>query len=1055
MSKYDFSKVYAGLKDFQRDTVEYAFQRMYLDDPPARRFLVADEVGLGKTLVARGLIARAIEHLDRQGVNRIDVVYICSNSNIARQNISRLNVTQRDDFAFASRITLLASQLRQLTKNPLNFVSFTPGTSFDLKSNIGQQDERKLLYWLLRWAWAVPGSKGPKRVFQGSVRDFSSWEQRLRDYRSNARIDPGVKEGFFNALDRHDERADLAGEPTLEERFFELSYEWAHDRRNRKWEAVHRRNRFVGELRALLARATIDALEPDLVILDEFQRFKHLLVGESEAAQLAHSMFDYGDEHTEARTLLLSATPYKMYTLTDESAEDDHYADFTQTVEFLLNGDGQGFRDALEDMRRALLNLNGSDASTLFAAKDRVERQLRSVMARTERLAVTPNRDGMLVHADGESPALVGRDLVEYVAMDRAAQKLNAAGTLEYWKSAAYFSNFWDDYQIGRKYRRALEQDPHVAADVQQILEESPGLISWDDHRRYQELDPGNARLRHLWDRTIDQDIWKLLWLPPSLPYYALSGPFASEAARTFTKRLVFSAWNVVPKTISALTSYEAERRMMASRRGARMENTREAREKITELLRFPKTLTGMTAFGVVYPSPMLARLADPLKIASELRAEGVEPTHQAVLARAEEQTMRRLRRHLPKDGPEDDRWYWAAGLVLDREVPDQWEWLRWRAPSAWTGSKREAGEGFLAHLDIARKAHREELDLGRPPENLGKVLALLAVAGPGNIALRALGRFTPSRRSPYTNHEMRDQAAVIAWGFRSLYNNPEVMNLIRGLIRSGPYWQKLLQYGTDGCLQAVLDEYLHVARGWHGILEINNEADLRPAAQGLAEIVSLRSIDLRAQDPLDPEAHHPMRCRFALPFGQYRSEEEQYLQRSGFVRGAFNSPFWPFVLSTTSIGQEGLDFHLYCHAVVHWNLPSNPVDLEQREGRVHRYLGHAVRKNLAVTYGEQALADAKDPWEAMIDAAVAERSSDVNDLVPYWVFEGQAKIERHVPSLPLSREEGRLAQLQKSLALYRMVFGQPRQEELIAWLEERRGPSDWAPRLNVDLAPR
>ena len=44
----------------------------------------------------------------------------------------------------------------------------------------------------------------------------------------------------------------------------------------------------------------------------------------------------------------------------------------------------------------------------------------------------------------------------------------------------------------------------------------------------------------------------------------------------------------------------------------------------------------------------------------------------------------------------------------------------------------------------------------------------------------------------------------------------------------------------------------------------------------------------------------------------------------------------------STSIGQEGLDFHTYCHAVVHWNLPSNPVDMEQREGRVHRYKGHA-----------------------------------------------------------------------------------------------------------------
>jgi ERCC4-related helicase len=71
-------------------------------------------------------------------------------------------------------------------------------------------------------------------------------------------------------------------------------------------------------------------------------------------------------------------------------------------------------------------------------------------------------------------------------------------------------------------------------------------------------------------------------------------------------------------------------------------------------------------------------------------------------------------------------------------------------------------------------------------------------------------------------------------------------------------------------------------------------------------------------------------------------------------VIAAFNSPFWPFVLASTSVGQEGLDFHHYSHAVVHWNIPANPVDLEQREGRVHRYQGHAVRRNVAAGYGDR-----------------------------------------------------------------------------------------------------
>ena len=55
--------VMTQLKDFQRDTVDYVFDRLYGADDAVRRFLVADEVGLGKTLVARGVIAMALEHL--------------------------------------------------------------------------------------------------------------------------------------------------------------------------------------------------------------------------------------------------------------------------------------------------------------------------------------------------------------------------------------------------------------------------------------------------------------------------------------------------------------------------------------------------------------------------------------------------------------------------------------------------------------------------------------------------------------------------------------------------------------------------------------------------------------------------------------------------------------------------------------------------------------------------------------------------------------------------------------------------------------------------------
>ena len=132
----DVNRILSGLKPFQLRSVDYVFDRLYGADATPR-FLLADEVGLGKTMVAKGVIARAVDLLwDMK--DRINIVYICSNHEIARQNINRLNITGKKDFALASRITLLpiSRESGQLREQKLNFVSFTPGTSFDLKSII-------------------------------------------------------------------------------------------------------------------------------------------------------------------------------------------------------------------------------------------------------------------------------------------------------------------------------------------------------------------------------------------------------------------------------------------------------------------------------------------------------------------------------------------------------------------------------------------------------------------------------------------------------------------------------------------------------------------------------------------------------------------------------------------------------------------------------------------------------------------------------------------------------------------------------------------------------
>ena len=144
------------LKPFQRRTVEHAFHRLFTAQDGTGRFLVADEVGLGKTLVARGIIARAIDHLWNE-VERIDIVYICSNGSIARANLPKLRVGAAEErsFALATRLTMLATELARREGEPglagskLNFVSFTPGTSFNLGHSAGRSRERAVLFRLL------------------------------------------------------------------------------------------------------------------------------------------------------------------------------------------------------------------------------------------------------------------------------------------------------------------------------------------------------------------------------------------------------------------------------------------------------------------------------------------------------------------------------------------------------------------------------------------------------------------------------------------------------------------------------------------------------------------------------------------------------------------------------------------------------------------------------------------------------------------------------------------------------------------------------------------
>ena len=854
--------------------------------------------------------------------------------------------------------------------------------------------------------------------------------------------------------------------------------------------AVAARNELISELRSALAMTGAHLLHPDIVVLDEFQRFRDILHGTGEAdyaAEVARQLFEYHDERFDrtTRILLLSATPYVMHTTSAEATAggNHHYKDFLETYGFLAAGlPGVDPAEAkadlgreLSSLRTALLDASTSGVEPAVAAAHDVSERLRKVMVRTERLASTPDRDGMLRQVD-EGLAVPSRvALAQYVATDRVAQYVVATSgrqvgdVVEYWKASPYTLSYLGahTYQLAEQLRALAGEGSEVPdAKLLAMLQHSAAVLPWDDMRAYQPVDPAHEGLAHLWhDFFNEAQAHLLLWMPASLPYYASGGIFETAAARRLTKRLIFSSWTLVPTAIATLTSYECERRLHdAARDAGAVVHDYDDELRNTTRLRFGTGTQSMAHLQFVLPSPALAHLTDPWEESVRLRREGREPTLETMLARVTtrvREALEPLIGHLPVGrGAGSTAWYTLAPALLDGDDALSVEGFRDEDDEGTTALDRHLAE-LERLLTVAQDPNTTPDDLPQVPVDLAEVLALRSLAGPSTVLFRAFERAFASASAD----ELVAAAAYAAEGFRSLFNSTEANQALDAFDGPGEYWLTVLRYCAGGNLQAVVDELCSVLVENRGYDRSPDQAGaLSDLAQDVRTTLGLSALYRPAvvTDQGDGAGARwrqlRLRGRFALRYGT-TSTEEKAEQRAADVGLAFNSPFWPFILASTSVGQEGLDFHQYAHAVSHWNLPGNPVDLEQREGRIHRYKGHAVRKNVAralpFPVGEG------HPWTQLFAAAAALPESIDADMVPYWVFapaslDGErAMIERHLPLTPFTREKSVIGSLLSSVVHYRLAFGQPRQDELVQILRDLDPETRAAlGRVRVDLTP-
>ena len=1055
-------KTMAQLKDFQCATVERIDE---LFRHGQNRVLVADEVGLGKTLIARGAIAKTALIQYEKHDEIFKIVYICSNQVIANQNIQKLDVfnIRPDGNSGDARLSMqhlkIAEQEYSSKKNKsyAQLIPLTPSTSFSMTNGGGTKEERALMYAILMRIPALEAYLSEINTFISQGVNWWGWhvnnynekisflEEEGTGYPDNIIkkiIDFDAKNHIFEMLIRHVEEIKNG------ESFTDSG------------------NYVLQRLRRMFAEISVSMLQPDLVIMDEFQRFKSLI--DSEALETENGVIAKKFFETKGlKVLLLSATPYKLYSTMEEIEEaespDEYYKEFFQVIEFLLNDKDKmdQFAEVWSDYSVALREVIQGDAAVLHLKK-KAEDEMYGLMCRTERISVMDTGDYIDDSSVHQALSISEGDIHTFVDMGRMLRDIGEDRSLlvDYAKSTPYLMSYMNHYKVKERVEKIIKRNPEEVFKTQ-------GKYLWINRsllENYGELPANNARLEELKRQIFHNQSELYMWVPPSRPYYNLEGVY--KDSKGFSKILVFSSWEMVPKMIGSMISYEEERRtvgVVSNDEKLKSENNKYFTEA---KLRYPPARLrfnvskgeprGMYMFCLLYPSETLAEAYKPIDYLnagytlSEIREElGVKIGNllKPILEKYEHDSVR-----------EDKKWYYMAPALLDgAEYVSRWINEVLNTDSDVDDTTEDTGtSGLEAHLRrmkvLMNSADRE---MGRAPSDLANVLADMAIGSFAVCAFRSNGGDL-------------QRSSELAKVFINRFNATEATAAV--ILAYGDdedsegdgHWRNVLRYCCDGGFGAMLDEYVHmVSEGaGFGLSEDKNHQVHELMIDALKIHSASYSIDTfpAFKKRMNGEKYQRtfMRSHYAVGFTKSEGSESKNVDRKDSIRNAFNSPMRPFVLATTSIGQEGLDFHHYCRKIMHWNLPSNPIDLEQREGRINRYKCLAIRQDIAERFSDREFDS--DVWQELFAMASEEiRTSDQSELVPYWCLgkNQSVKIERIIPMYPVSKDEVNYDRLRKVLSLYRLTMGQARQEELVEYfLESGMKDKEYIRNLFINLSP-
>lgn len=954
---------HSNLLPYQQCTVNWVTKQLGDKRRSVRRFLVADEVGLGKTKVASELIQNFLKEKPN-----LFVVYVTSSLDISQQNRRKL-CKSPDEMIHTDRVCLLYNS--HLPTRGLRVLSLTPSTSFDLSKGTGSIKERAYIarYLAKRFNFASD-------ILIDRLKGMASRQNFNFEFDQTAYVTNLPPERVCSAIDSAWEKSGAV--------------EKLRSSRTHKSEF----NKVVSKLRFEMAKAILNNLNPDLIIMDEVQKFPQLIETNTDGEPKHETA--KGFLKSEIPTLLLSATPFRTFVSAAEAHQKSiHVEELKKVLLFLTASpqETQKLTDLLHSYTSNLKKLSKENVQTIVNQKQKIQLQIMKYISRAERInfeeeAHAPFQERIM---NPERYQLTRSHIAEYLRLKSAVTSKRSF--LHLWRSGqAPLSYMHGDYKILDR----ISDTNHLKIASDRNL--------FSDQGRSEK----HCKLSYLKEDLLkDRELRNFLWIPPTRPYYSGEGIYSPENIQRIKpkKGLIFSSWSFVPRMIAAELS------AWNSVKDKKYTTQNPLKDNISSYFKF------------WHPS---------LWIATTITHESFESanSYKNLLKLAEKDIRSRLAREgwtISKKGIDT----WELLSALDFQTNE--DFLKYisihflRPTNEFTRREKKAQSNpvLLKRADLAKLRMKVE---SRVVSNKAvSELAEIAISSPAICLLRTFLSLEVLK-SDCDGEVLGRIADFCARNWKAFFNRHGTAKVINSSYSNRlTYADKLQRYLKDGNIQAVLDEYIyHLQPG-------NDEEAYREVLKKLAVVFGPKGGNLQIQMG---KKRKPKRVRAEM-IAMFGKTDDQSASRES-VRESFNSPFWPFVLATTSVGQEGLDFHLYCKDIYHWNLPANPVDFEQREGRINRFNSLWVRESLCRSV---KISTSQAPfWKKLYSEAFehSHRNDRYNlGMSPHWTFTPKVKdidrgYVRHMLIIPGSEEGPRYKSLLRDLELYRLTLGQPNQSKFM-----------------------